>query len=137
MNRVVSPQDVTGSNKSCQYYFVFDYISALPVSRSKFYQQACALSDYQAAIIQHACHILFPLHLPQQTVRYCGAKHLFCGLSFVLHRFYCFRAFVSFVQSNLSHVCFINFVQIKQKNIDRQKNIDILKTCVYVNQLTN
>lgn len=123
VSHVAFPQNVTGSKQKCQIDFVFDYIYAFPLWCSKFYQQACALSDYPTAMIQHACHILFPPHLPRQTVRCCATEHLFCQLSFgsrcwLFFFFYCFRDFISFVQrvrwgrlwgcsGDLGYVCFI------------------------------
>lgn len=41
MKCVVSLEDVTGSDRDCQFYFMFYYISAPSVSHSKLYQQAC------------------------------------------------------------------------------------------------
>lgn len=100
MNHLVSQQNVTRSNQYCRFYFMFYYISALSVSRSKFYQQACALSAYQTAIIQHACHILFSLHLPQQTQWDNVFLNIYSAVVLCLTLLICrFTAFISFVQS--------------------------------------
>lgn len=123
VSHVASPQDVTGSEQKCHIDFVFDYICAFPLCCSKFYQQARALSDYPTAMIQHACHILFPrtCHGKQSDAVPPNIYSASCPLAHAvdfLFFFYCFRDFISFVRrvrwerlwgcsGDLGYVCFI------------------------------
>lgn len=73
-----STQDVSERDQYCQFYFVFYYLSTLPVSRSKLSHQARALSDYQQQYDMPAM-LCFSLQLLWQTQSDIVFLNIYCA----------------------------------------------------------